>query len=324
MLKQKTAWVMSVLAVSMALTACQPKNNEPKQEQQAQAPEVEQQALKLIGEPEKLQLNLPECEGKNCPELSVERLQSNQPFVDEQIDQYILKELNQTLEIAPADKPLNVEAPASAAEPASSAQALTQIPTPKQKLEQQVQPFIAAFLSLDQEIKALSANHQISLMIKPKILNSEGPLATVVVNSSSYLGGAHGATAQTYFNFDLEQKKQVKLADILQPKQRAALEAAAYEAFKQWVVDSKLANNVAEYEQAWKFKLSDNFYLGQQGLILQYAEYEIGPYVVGLPRLMIPYTELQQVLKKPYLPAPEAPASEATTAAASSADAKTI
>lgn len=267
---------------------------------------------------------MPECEGKNCPELSVERLQSNQPFVDEQIDQYILKELNQTLEIAPADKPLNVEAPASAAEPASSAQALTQIPTPKQKLEQQVQPFIAAFLSLDQEIKALSANHQISLMIKPKILNSEGPLATVVVNSSSYLGGAHGATAQTYFNFDLEQKKQVKLADILQPQQRAALEAAAYDAFKQWVVDSKLANNVAEYEQAWKFKLSDNFYLGQQGLILQYAEYEIGPYVVGLPRLMIPYAELQQVLKKPYLPAPEAPASEATTAAASSADAKTI
>lgn len=119
----------------------------------------------------------------------------------------------------------------------------------------------------------------------------------MVVNSSSYLGGAHGATAQTYFNFDLEQKKQVKLADILQPKQRAALEAAAYEAFKQWVVDSKLANNVAEYEQAWKFKLSDNFYLGQQGLILQYAEYEIGPYVVGLPRLMIPYAELQQVLK---------------------------
>ena len=90
------------------------------------------------------------------------------------------------------------------------------------------------------------------------------------------------------------------------------------------MVDSKLANNVAEYEQAWKFKLSDNFYLGQQGLILQYAEYEIGPYVVGLPRLMIPYAELQQVLKKPYLPAPEAPASEATTAAASSADAKTI
>jgi hypothetical protein len=35
--------------------------------------------------------------------------------------------------------------------------------------------------------------------------------------------------------------------------------------------------------------------LGEQGLILQYGEYEIGPYVVGLPRLVIPFDELQGV-----------------------------
>lgn len=67
------------------------QNNEPKQEQQAQAAEVEQQALKLIGEPEKLQLNLPECEGKNCPELSVERLQSNQPLLMSRLISTFLK-----------------------------------------------------------------------------------------------------------------------------------------------------------------------------------------------------------------------------------------
>lgn len=72
----------------------------------------------------------------------------------------------------------------------------------------------------------------------------------------------------------------------------------AHEAFKTWVTDSKLADNVADYEQAWPFKLSDNFLLGEQGLILQYGEYEIGPYVVGLPRLVIPYDQLQEVLKK--------------------------
>ena len=37
-------------------------------------------------------------------------------------------------------------------------------------------------------------------------------------------------------------------------------------------------------------------------MILQYAEYEIGPYVVGLPRLVIPYEQLQTILKKEYLP----------------------
>ena len=66
-------------------------------------------------------------------------------------------------------------------------------------------------------------------------------------------------------------------------------------------MDSKLATNVDEYEQAWKFSLSNNYYLGTEGLILQYGEYEIGPYVVGLPRLTIGYDQLQKILKPEYL-----------------------
>jgi len=54
--------------------------------------------------------------------------------------------------------------------------------------------------------------------------------------------------------------------------------------------------------------------LSKQGLILQYGEYEIGPYVVGLPRLTIPYEQLQTILKKQYLPEF---ASEAVASAAS-------
>ncbi|EOY5001067.1 RsiV family protein, partial [Acinetobacter baumannii] len=54
-----------------------------------------------------------------------------------------------------------------------------------------------------------------------------------------------------------------------------------------------------------------------QGLILQYGEYEIGPYVVGLPRLVIPYDQLQEVLKEEYLPQPKA--KPASTPAAKSA-----
>ena len=78
-----------------------------------------------------------------------------------------------------------------------------------------------------------------------------------------------------------------------------------------WLISvAALAGSVDEYEQAWKFKLSENYYLGKDGLILQYAEYEIGPYVVGLPRLTIPYSQLQGILKKEYLPASEQSASE--------------
>ncbi|WP_411685967.1 RsiV family protein [Acinetobacter pseudolwoffii] len=318
--KYKNIFCLSILASAVLLSACQPKSNEPKEPTSPEVVQTEPEVLKLSGDTEKLKLMIPECEGKNCPEISIERLNSNQRFIDEWIDQQILQQLKNILSvdaIEPAKATAASEAEVAASEPKT---ALSTVTTPKQQLEQQIQPSMQTFLNLDKELKALSASHSISLMIKPKILNSGDPLATVVLNSSHYLGGAHGASAQRYYNFDLEQQTLVKLDDIIAEKQKAKLEAQAYEAFKVWVMESKLAKDVAEYEQAWKFTLTDNFYLAKEGLILQYAEYEIGPYVVGLPRLMIPYAQLQGVLKPQYLPQAETAASEAQPALASKAE----
>lgn len=306
MLQQKKIWVISLLATSIALTACQPQQAEPEKKPENTPTEQPDLSAKLIGDAEKLQLNLPECEGNNCPEISVERLSSNQPFIDQFVDAQILKQLSSILSVSPAEDQ-QIQATESAASEVAASEvksALASVETPKLKLEKATQPYMQAFLKLDQELKALSSSQQISLMIKPKILNADVPLATVVLNSSSYLGGAHGSSSQQYYNFDLKNQQQVELNDILLPNQKAVLEQRAYAVFKTWVTDAKLAENIQDYEQIWKFKLSNNFYLGQQGLILQYAEYEIGPYVVGLPRLTIPYDQLQTVLKKQYLPAP--------------------
>lgn len=311
---KKVSWTLSILTVAILMTACQPKKVENEQtETAASSTQAQEQASQLIGDSEKLQLNLPECDDNNCPEMTIERLNSNQPFIDAYIDAQILKKVQQILAVSPELPTDQAASTAQAAEVAAS-QAVVQATTVKQQLEQQLQPYTQALLKLDQEIKALSSSHKISVMIKPTILNAKGPLVTVVLNSSSYLGGAHGSSSQQYYNFDLEKKKLVKLHEVLAPNQLAALENQAHEAFKTWVIESKLANDVSEYEQAWKFKLSDNYYLSKQGLILQYGEYEIGPYVVGLPRLTIPYEQLQTILKKQYLPEF---ASEAVASAAS-------
>ncbi|MGL5144297.1 MAG: RsiV family protein, partial [Acinetobacter junii] len=252
----------------------------------------------LRGETVKLAVTLPECNGNTCPDFTVERLQSNFPFIDQLLDQEILDQLSKMLEIVDADQA------------SSTAQGSEQT----NHLDVQAQQYANAFIKIDEELKALSSSHQISLMIKPKILQSKGTLATVVLNSSSYLGGAHGSTAQRYYNFDLKNQKQVQLNDLLLPKQKAKLDKLAHEAFKTWVIDSKLANTADEYEQAWPFQVTDNYFLGEQGLILQYGEYEIGPYVVGLPRLVIPFDQLQGVLKPEYLPKVETPAASTVVA----------
>ncbi|WP_445404377.1 RsiV family protein [Acinetobacter vivianii] len=297
----KTLYKYSVLACAVLLAACQPKS-EPKESQDKpqNPPAVQQQAEPVLqGETVKIQVKLPECKGNTCPDFTVERLQSNFPFIDQLLDQQILNQLGRMLEVVDADTP-------AASTPKNTES--------KSDLDSQAQLYADSFVKIDEELKALSSSHQISLMIKPKILQPKGKLATVVLNSSSYLGGAHGATSQRYYNFDLANQKQVQLHDLLLPKQKATLDKLAHEAFKTWIVDSKLATDPKEYEQAWPFQLTDNFLLGEQGLILQYGEYDIGPYVVGLPRLVIPFSELQGVLKPEYLPKVDAPAASTPVA----------
>lgn len=295
----KKVFQYSILACAVLLTACQPKSEPKEPEDKPQDPVVNQTSEPVLrGETVKLAVTLPECNGNTCPDFTVERLQSNFPFIDQLLDQEILDQLSKMLEIVDADQA------------SSTAQGSEQT----NHLDVQAQQYANAFIKIDEELKALSSSHQISLMIKPKILQSKGTLATVVLNSSSYLGGAHGSTAQRYYNFDLKNQKQVQLNDLLLPKQKAKLDKLAHDAFKTWVIDSKLANTADEYEQAWPFQVTDNHFLGEQGLILQYGEYEIGPYVVGLPRLVIPFDQLQGVLKPEYLPKVETPAASTVVA----------
>lgn len=304
MLNQKSTLALSILVITLGLTACQKsdsKKAEPTVDQSA-ASQVTDTSMLLQGDTEKVKLTLPECNGNTCPEFSIERLKSNQAFVDETIDQAILDNLDKMLDIAQLSKAKKDADQQQTASQASASEVQAN-KTPVQQLQERVQPYANSFLEMDKELKTLGASGQITISLSPKILNSDKPLATVVLNTSSYLGGAHGASAQTYFNFDLVSKKQVGLDQILEVNQKAKFEQLAHDAFKTWVIDSKLAESVKAYEQAWKFKLSDNFYLGKQGLILQYGEYDIGPYVVGLPRLMIPYDQLKGVLKSQYFPA---------------------
>lgn len=304
MLNQKSTLALSILVITLGLTACQKsdsKKAEPTVDQSA-ASQVPDTSMLLQGDTEKVKLILPECNGNTCPEFSIERLKSNQAFVDETIDQAILDNLDKMLDIAQLSKAKKDADQQQTASQASASEVQAN-KTPVQQLQERVQPYANSFLEMDKELKTLGASGQITISLSPKILNSDKPLATVVLNTSSYLGGAHGASAQTYFNFDLVTKKQIGLDQIIEANQKAKFEKLAHDAFKTWVIDSKLAESVNEYEQAWKFTLSDNFYLGKQGLILQYGEYDIGPYVVGLPRLMIPYDQLKGVLKSQYFPA---------------------
>ncbi len=75
------------------------ESNEPEESSASEVLQAEAEALKLSGDTEKLKLAIPECEDKSCPEISIERLNSNQSFIDEWIDQQILQQLKNILSV---------------------------------------------------------------------------------------------------------------------------------------------------------------------------------------------------------------------------------
>lgn len=192
MLNQKNTLALSILLITLGLTACQKPDSKKVESavDQTAASQVPDTSLLLQGDRAKLKLNLPECDGNTCPEFSIERLQSNQPFVDKVIDQAILDNLDKMLDIAQLSKKVADQQQASSQ---ASASEVNTDKTPTQQLQDRVQPYTNSFLALDKELKTLGASGQITISLSPKILNSDKPLATVVLNSSSYLGGAHGS-----------------------------------------------------------------------------------------------------------------------------------
>lgn len=218
-------------------------------------------------------VTLPPCSGRYCPQFEVKHVITQQKFINDTIDHAILDMLSTDLDVVVSSENFN----------------------------QDVQHYADIFIKLDEEIKHLNANTNLSLVIDIKQLQDNPNLLSFELNTSRYLGGAHSFASQHYFNFDIKNRKQLTLDNILLPDQRQKLHDLAYIQFKKWVIAKKLSDNLTDYEQAWNFKLSQNFYLGEKGLVLQYGEYEIAPYIAGMPTFVLPYSQLKGIIKPQYV-----------------------
>src|SRR5690606_13471918 len=138
------------------------------------------------------------------------------------------------------------------------------------------------------------------LSAKARYRNSN--LTVVELNSwQYYTGAAHGISATQFLNWDNNRNKLLGLADILQPGQNDAYVAALKAAHERWLASNPDAQNDPEtYHRIWPFQVSENFGFTDQGLVVKYDSYQIAPYSFGQPELMLPYGELQGILKPAY------------------------
>ncbi len=269
---------ISILALtaSLALTACQkPKDTEQKPspvEAVIQAEQV-QASGDIMVKKEPAQYTLPVCEGKDCPEVDIQRLETNKPWINQFLDRKILtlSNLQFSEEIA---KPTTIQA--------------------------NLDRFVAA---AKQDAIARGQPVAYSLQVDPEFLGQRGQVASFKIITAYYTGGAHGGASDNYYNLDLKQKKQLMLNDIVLPDQQQKLRDQLYMQFTEWVKKDDSKVNLAEYEQTWPFTLTENFSFTDTGLLFSYGQYEIGPYVAGMPEFVVPYAQLNGIIKPEYLAA---------------------
>ncbi|MFC6634215.1 DUF3298 and DUF4163 domain-containing protein [Microbulbifer taiwanensis] len=132
-------------------------------------------------------------------------------------------------------------------------------------------------------------------------LSRRGKLLTVEINSYRYTGGAHGMPSVHWLNWNLSSAEQVSLEQVIGDGKEKRFWKEAQAAHRRW--QDKQPGSNRDFRQMWPFQRSEDFRLDDEGLVLLYNVYTLGPYVLGPVQLTIPWKDLRDVVREQYQPA---------------------
>jgi hypothetical protein len=107
----------------------------------------------------------------------------------------------------------------------------------------------------------------------------------------------HPVVSYESLNFDLKTGRILRLSDLFQPRAKylQAVSSASRSKLKE----------VLQYEDDWSLAgtspNANNFNtwgIAPEGLVIQFDEYQVGPYAIGSPDVTVPYTSLHHVLSR--------------------------
>lgn len=134
---------------------------------------------------------------------------------------------------------------------------------------------------------------QTSIMVR--YIGQNDRLATFELANFIYsAGAAHGMYHNEYVNFDLKAKKRIALQDLLVAGSESKILDALFLANSKWLDDHAIKRET--------LSLSDNFYYGAHGIVFVYPLYELASYAEGMTELVLPYYQVNSLIKAEYLP----------------------
>ena len=141
------------------------------------------------------------------------------------------------------------------------------------------------------------------ILLRATLKRATPTIIVVQLDSYIYSGGAHGNSTTQYLNWLPQSDIVVNLQTMIPSDNMPAFEAALKRQHARWLQTNDLAKaDPNAYNKMWPFHLSENAALLEEGIAITYDPYEIGPYALGMPTLIVPYSELQGILRPELIP----------------------
>jgi hypothetical protein len=131
-----------------------------------------------------------------------------------------------------------------------------------------------------------------------KVIRQDSSLTTLETGGYVFKGGAHPLSYTGFINWDTKTNKSITLTDLIDRNNLEKFNRIAEGIFRknEKLTDTaSLANDYFFKDN--KFALSDNFAITPTGLKFLYNQYEIKPYAAGITTLVIPYSQIKNLLR---------------------------
>ncbi len=137
----------------------------------------------------------------------------------------------------------------------------------------------------DDLVKNIKAGFKTSYYLEFSIERFDDKIVSIVFEDYAYTGGAHGIPSRKVVNYDLKEKKLLRLSDLFKKgvDWKSQINRFVREYFK----------HVPTLNKFESISDDQSFYIGTWGIVVFFAPYEYTPYAAGFPEIPISFSALK-------------------------------
>ncbi|WP_426667715.1 DUF3298 domain-containing protein [Mucilaginibacter sp. McL0603] len=144
----------------------------------------------------------------------------------------------------------------------------------------------------------LKSGRDFRLNTNTEVIRQDSSILVMELSGYRFLGGARGYALTSFINWNTKAGKKIELKDIFIDGYAKNLNSVAERIFRK---QEKLSDSAALKPNylfpEGKFTLNNNFLITPIGIRFLYNQYEIKPYPAGETNILIPYSQIESLLR---------------------------